>query len=219
MLRILQRSCDRLGLRHVVLTDLATFEGGLWPKECAGFRGLDVPLPLMRACTELQAQWLEEDVTRGGDTLFVGADCILLDNPAARFPIQPDLCVTYRDAESRYPINTGAQLCRGRLSRSGPSGADTQRRIAALFRRIADRCGVVWCDDQRAVMAELAPMPSRHGHFVRGGILVGFMPMNPFNWTPKSPADRLPRAVMAHFRGKNRKTLFFEWAKEQGFAS
>src|SRR6185369_12613503 len=31
MLRILQRSCDRLGLRHVVLTDHATMTSPAWP--------------------------------------------------------------------------------------------------------------------------------------------------------------------------------------------
>ena len=109
MLQVLQRSCDRLGLRHLVLTDPETAMSPLWP---AGIQhwATPLPVPLMQACTEAQARYLE---TRPAtDTLFVGADCIFIGDPIRFYPREPGLCVTYRNPAARYPINTGAQMIR-----------------------------------------------------------------------------------------------------------
>jgi hypothetical protein len=216
MLKILQGSCDRLGLRHIVLTDGYTrYDSGLWP-------GLDaycvnpLPLPLMQACTEVQALWLENVRDHGGsDTLLVGADCIMLKDPTKTYPRDPALCVTYRQPDARYPINTGAIMVRQHSI--GPA--------AALFRRIAERTGTKWCDDQRALIAELSPMPEVCGVYERAGIKVGFLPVRTFNRLPKSQVDPCRDAVMLHFRGKQhstgqtRKELLFAWAKAHGYAA
>lgn len=205
MLQILQRSCDRLGLRHVVLTDYPTAESEKWPAGVESF-ARDLPGPLMQACTAAQAIYLETKPQT--DTLFVGADCIMVGDPTRFYPMGPDLCVTYRNPAARYPINTGAQMIR-----RGSLGE-----VAPLYRRVADRCGTVWCDDQRAIIAELSPMPPTVGTYERAGLKVAFLPMVPFNVTPASALSPSNGACMMHFRGKARKQLFFDWAKRHGFA-
>ncbi len=205
MLETLQRSCDRLDLRHVVLTDAVTANSSLWPATVEPWSS-DLPQPLMQACTEAQARYLEAKPDT--DTLFVGADCIFLQDPLLFYPRGPDLCVTYRNPVARYPINTGAQMVRQR----------SLDMVAPLFRRIADRCGTVWCDDQRALVAELAPMPPVAGVYKRADMMVAFLPMKRFNVVPLSVDDNCKNACMLHFRGKGRKQFFFDWATKHGFA-
>lgn len=205
MLRVLQSSCDRLGLDHVVLTDCETSESVHWP-EGIDHWAVDLPKPLMRAVTEVQASYLE--ARPDTDTMFVGADCLFLRDPHNFYPDEPDLCVTYRTPLDRYPINAGAQLIRRRAL----------DKIVPIYRRIADRCGTVWCDDQRALVAELSPMPATNGTFERAGAKVAFLPMKGFNHLPKSVDDPCHRACMLHFRGKGRKQFFFDWAGKHGYA-
>lgn len=202
MLRILQRSCDKLGLRHVVLTDELTASSPEWPEGIEAHVAW-LPPQLMRAATEAQASYLEK--LPAHDVMFVGADCIMLKDPEDFYPTEPALCVTYRSPESQYPINTGAQLIR----------RHSIEPVARLYRRVADRCGTVWCDDQRALIEELSPMPKINGIYERNGLLVGFMPMKRRNVVPYNIADPCPSACMVHFRGKARKKFFFDWARHQ----
>ncbi len=206
MLQILQRSCDRLGLRHVVLTDCATAQSPLWPAGVEPWEADDVPAPLMRACTEVQAQYLDNDPE--ADVLFVGADAILLDDPERHFPAEPDLCVTARPPSVRLDaINNGCMLIRQRAAKPA----------AELYRRVANRCGTEWRDDQRALVAELSPVPLVPGTHERAGMSVAFLPMKRFNQIPLWSADPCKGAMLLHFRGKRGKTLMFEWAKKRGF--
>lgn len=206
MLRILQKSCDRLGLCHMVLTDPETSMSPLWPDDVEPWQTL-LPAPLMQATTEAHARYLE--TMPATDTLFVGADCIMLDDPSRRFPSAPDLCVTARVPTDRLDaINNGAMLVRRRAI----------DKTAALYRRVADRCGTVWCDDQKALVGELSPVPQRPCTAERAGLLVGFLPMKPFNQAPRSADDPCQGAVMLHFSGHRRKRLLFAWAKYHGFA-
>ncbi len=205
MLEVLQRSCDRLDLRHFVLTDRLTANSSLWPATLEPLV-FDLPKPLMQAATEAQASYLE---TRPDtDTLFCGADCIFLGDPTRFYPRTGDLCVTYRTAKDRYPINTGAQFIR-------QTSLDV---VAPIFRRVADRCGTIWCDDQRALVAELEPMPPTIGTYKRAGAIVRFLPMKRFNTLPRSVDDPCTNSCMLHFRGKGRKKFFFDWAARHGFA-
>jgi len=197
MLRLLQKSCDALDLRHVVLTDQATApvlrQEGLATFEAA------LPISLMQSCTEIQAQWMERGDWHGADTITVGADCLILQHPDDVFPntVAVDLCVTLRPGHDRYPINTGAIMIR-----------DHARRLAAeTFRTIANTTGTKWCDDQRAIEEALAPMPARHGVFERRGLKVAFLPMHVHNQSPVSVKDPARGACVLHFRGKNRKYM------------
>jgi len=201
MLQILQRSCDRLGLRHVVLTDQATSSSAAWPSGVEPVAWPSLPAPLMQVCTEAQARYLE--LNPETDTLFVGADCIFLADPAKFYPRDPGICVTYRTPKDRHPINTGAQMIR----------RHALERAAVIYRRIADRCGTVWCDDQRALCAELSPLPPVCGIFKRAGVSVAFLPMKRFNVVPTSVDDPCRGACMLHFRGKRRKQFLFDWTQ------
>lgn len=206
MLSILQTSCDRLGLKHVVLTDRATLQGKLWPAGVQGW-SLKLPQPLMKAVTRAQADWLYTDMGRTTRTLFVGADCIMLAPPPDN--LHPaHVAVTYRHAAARYPINTGAIYV-----------MRPHKRVRGLFNRIAETCGGTWCDDQRAIRAALDPMPPQCGRFQRAGLEVDFMPMFPFNHLPRDLDDPARGAIMVHFRGKARKDFLFAWAKRHGFSS
>ncbi len=206
MLRILQRSCERLNLRHVVLTDLRTVTERC--DDLAGIRafvGENIPSPLMQATTELHAQFLSAPII--DDVLFVGADTIVLKDPRLFFPADADLCVTLRPGHSRYPINNGAQYVRNHA----------RERVAAVYRRMADMTGKNWGDDQRALQDVLAPMPKNWGEYERAGLKVRFLPMSGFNDVPATPNDRVRHAVLLHFRGRRHKPKFFPWAKRWGF--
>lgn len=207
MLAILDRSCKQLGLHHLVLTDPATLRSPEWPAGVEAWASPNLPRPLMQAFTELQARYLETMPSH--DVLFCGADCIMLRDPSRDCPRNPALCLTYRQADSRYPINNGFMMVH----------RHSMAHVAALFRRIAGRCGTTWCDDQRSLRAELEPMPEGFGIHQRAGMAVAFMPMKRFNRLPVSAIDPCRDAFLLHFRGKARKQLMFDWAKHNGFAT
>jgi hypothetical protein len=200
MLRLLQKSCDALGLRHVVLSDVET--AAIQLPEFETFTA-HLPASLMRSCTEVQAQWIERGDWRGADTIMIGADCLVLSHPDGLFPREglADMCVTLRPGHARYPINTGAIMVR----------AAGRERAAKLFRQVADATGTKWCDDQIALQDALAPMPTRYGRFVRAGLGVSFVPMQFHNHSPRGVDDPCRGACVLHFRGKGRKYMP-EWA-------
>lgn len=212
LLRILDGSCKRLGLRHLVLTDAATTAHADWPTgvEAREFAGL--PRPLMQCTTEIQARYLES--APESDVLFCGADCLMLGNPTRGLPKEPALCLSYRHPNANYPINNAYMLVR----------AHSTAKVAALYRRVADRCGTKWCDDQRSIRAELEPMPPDCGIYERAGLSIAFVPMRKFNHIPKSLDDPAAGATMLHFRGKQhstgqtRKDFMLAWAARHGFA-
>jgi len=195
LLEILDRSCRHLGLRHVVLTDDPTLpHGELF------YRPL--PADLMQAATQAHFEWLAQGNWHNDDTCLVGVDCIVLQDPASALCGKFDMAVTYRDARARYPINTGMIYI----------SANARERARALFKRVADRTGTTWCDDQRAIQAELAPMPDGHGVYERAMMRVGFLPMFLFNERPDGLSP-MPGRIMLHFRGKiERKKQMVEWA-------
>lgn len=204
-LRILDASCKRLGLRHIVLTDHATAKSGDWPTGVAPW-ATDLPKSLMRAVTEVQARYLES--RPDSDVVFVGADCIVLKNPADYFPADAGLCVTYRGLlDKGYPINTGCQMIRHHSLAA----------VARIYRLVADRCQTYWCADQAALQQALAPLPVEHGIYVRRSVSVGFVPMFPCNVFP-APEDPATDAAVLHFKGKNKKHRMFEWAANHGYA-
>lgn len=206
MLKVLQRSCDRLKLRHIVLTDERTASSQEWPEGIEA-RVTWLPEPLMRAATEAHARYLESSPDT--DTLFVGADCIVLRDPSEFYPSQADFCVTYRGRKSGMPINTGTMFIRKEAAED----------VALFFRAVADRCGTRWCDDQRSLCFALMPLPLEHGVVVRKGLSVGFVPLDPlFNVIPNAPEEEHLDACVLHFKGKSRKQLFFDWAKHHGYA-
>jgi hypothetical protein len=202
MLRVLDASCKRLGLHHVVLTDFASTDR---IPMGVGYSPMPLPEELMQATTEAHAQFL--DGRPGCDVLFVGADSILLRHPSRFVPSDADLCFTYRPGHLRYPINNGFMYVNAR-AREG---------AALFFREVADRCGGRWGDDQRAIAGMLEPLPKSYGEIERHGMRIRLLPMLRFNDVPAGPQDKCQGVCLLHFRGRKHKPKFFPWAKAQGF--
>lgn len=184
-LRILDRSCRRFGHRHIVITDaeldwLQTFR-------------TDLPDELMAATLAGQLAYLEA----GGaavDTLFVDADCVLSRDPAAAFALDFDAAFTthpFHDCE----LNNGAMFCRG--------GTDTARFWRAA---LAGMRRFQWGDDQKALAAVLTPQIN-HGNYLRHGLKVRFLPVDPWNLTPDYPGQDCTHAYVLHFRGERKKWM------------
>lgn len=125
LLRLLDLSCYRLGLRHVVISDAA--RPGL---ETARF---DLPENLMLALLDGQRQFL---AATPGPVLLVGADCLLTRDP--RPFLAGDMAITigpFLDCA----MNTGAIWCA-----DGP-------RCAPVWQAALDLAPANWGDDQVAL--------------------------------------------------------------------
>lgn len=114
MLALLQDSCDRLGIRHICISDS-------YRPNCETFR-CDLPENLMQLLIDGQRQFMlqcDEPI------LFTGADCILTANPAPLLDADVDLHVTCSSDHKR--LNTGFMLVRdGRVC--APIWADALKR-------------------------------------------------------------------------------------------
>lgn len=197
LVAILDRSCRRLGLRHVVLTDDPNL-----PTAAEKFVA-KLPDNLMKAVTTVQWEWLARGDWQGMDTCLVGVDCIVLQDPTPHLAGRHDLGVTYRGPDAKYPINTG-------LIHIEIAARD---RAEPLFRRVMEITGKNWCADQKAIQEALAPLPKKRGIYDRAGMKVEFLPMDLFNGQPETAHDPMRNWVMLHFRGKElRKQKMIEWA-------
>jgi hypothetical protein len=192
-LHLLQASCDRLGLRHVVIGD----------EPVEGFDVLSVPdLPrlLMPAFVTGQRHAIE---TLDDDLLLVGADCVIAKRPD--YPLEiADIAVTLGDFWD-CQLNTGAIWI-----------ARAARGIAAEMWRAAEH-GIkdVWGDDQIAICRQFEPLPDLRTLPTiqkRGSVRVAYLPVDPWNLAPVAPADDCSHAVVLHFRG-NRKEWAAEWCE------
>lgn len=130
LLRLLDASCRRLALRHVVISDQP--RPGL---ETALF---DLPENLMQALIDGQRQFLEAAT---GPVLFVGADSLLTRDPF-EIGLDHDLAITLGPFAD-CAMNNGFILAR----RTG--------RCAEIWRAALDRRPIDWGDDQRAQFAAI----------------------------------------------------------------
>ncbi|MGE0724813.1 MAG: hypothetical protein AB7O45_10580 [Alphaproteobacteria bacterium] len=208
LLQGLQWSCDRLGLRHVVLTD----DPRLGWRKPHGMETFHAPLPdnLMHAVTRIQAAWLRTGDWRGQDTLFVGADCVIATDPAAAFaaatPGQDwDLSVTPRYDRVSPSIQLGAVVIR----------LAARDRVSTMFDAMARRCGPRWCDDQVEFHAQVEPIPPEVPAVVeRRGLRIAFLPMEGFNARPETVDEPMAGVPVIHFRGKGeRKNMMLPWMR------
>lgn len=201
LLQALNRSCERLNVAHVVLTDKTTAIK-VDDAELAFFAS-DLPRNLTKATTEAQACWLEENPWPGADTLFVGADCLVLKEFRDVLP-PADLSIAFRPNDKRHRINNGFMFV----------PAESRAKVASLFRRIADATGPNMCDDMVAVEEALGPMPLFGcGSYARDGLLINFLPIDVWNGAPNTLDDACADSYVLHFRGKHRKTIMVDWAK------
>lgn len=99
LLMLLDESCDRFSLKHVVISDCVRPE----PLET---RIYDLPQNLMQVLLDGQRQLLEDSDEA---VLLVGADCLIGYDPR-QFFLQ-DLTITVDDSFSDCRMNTGAIFC------------------------------------------------------------------------------------------------------------
>lgn len=187
-LSVLQASCDRLGLRHVVISDrkLPGFD-------CAMY---DLADNLMMACIQGQ-RWFLEDTP--GPVLLTGADCIITRDPR---PVLDgcDVAVTVHPF-SDCCLNTGLVAV-----------ADSKR-AAKLWRKAETSNPVEWGDDQHALKRALDPVTPHPGEGMRHGLRVKFLPCTQYNWSPEAADDDAGMPLIAHFRGERRKGWMRPWYK------
>ncbi len=182
LLRLLDASCRRLGLRHVVISDAP--RPGL---ETARF---DLPANLMQLLLDGQRQFLAS-LPPLEPVLFVGADCLVTSRTATRFPsgLLADIAITTSPTFSDCEMNTGAIWCA-----DGPTCAPVWQ--AALARN-----PVEWGDDQRALYAAIQ----------ESGLKVERLRCEDHNWAPDDAADPAGMPTVVHFRGR-RKRFMADWA-------
>lgn len=187
-LAVLQESCNRLGLRHMVISDQqqGPFETFI----------TDLPQNLMQAFITGQRN-ARRDLD--GPLLFTGADCILTRDPRPDF-IECEMAFTV------WPfgdccLNTGLVYAAGK-------GA-TVLWDKALETQTID----AWGDDQLAIKAVLEPVPRQVGAPVdeyRLGMRVRWLSCKTHNWAPDNQDDDAKMPVIAHFRG-TRKPWMRPW--------
>ncbi len=130
LLMLLDTSCRRFGLRHIVISDQ--------PRPAPlGTAVFDLPENLMQAILDGQRQFL---AAAKGPVLLVGADCLLARDPG---PFLEWLLTITVGPFSDCEMNTGAIWCV-----DGP-------RCAPLWQAALDLKPVEWGDDQRALYAAL----------------------------------------------------------------
>jgi hypothetical protein len=129
LLQLLELSCARLGLPHVVISDA--------PRPRLPTFVCDLPQNLMQAILDGQRQLLAATV---GPVLLVGADCLLTRDP--RPYLAGDLVITigpFADCE----MNTGAIWCA-----EGP-------RCAPIWQEALESAPREWGEDQTALYAAI----------------------------------------------------------------
>lgn len=213
MLEILDLSCERAGYEHVVLTDERSAhlisERGLVP--------FVAPLSnnLMKATNESKAFWLESDISWGLDSVFVGADCLVLRDFRDELP-DCDLGVAYMKGHKKWRMNNGFMYVPAR----------SREKVLPLFWEIAKDTSDEMCDDMLAIERALEPMPPEFGTYIRRDMEVSFLPLLKWNrymarcrQTPRPLMDTGRGANVLHFMGgwEQKKELFFQWTRLHGY--
>ena len=201
-LKLLDQSCVRHGLEHVVLTDHAS-EARVSDAGVPTFAS-DLPRNLLQATTAAQANWMESDYSKDIDTVFVGADCLVLRDfrPYLR-PADFSIC-TFRH-RSLWIMNGFMHV-----------PAHSRSRMIKLFREVAlgtRPLEAKTCDDMMSWERVLAPRPKPLvGQHVRRRLNINFLDEPTWCGMPTSVRDKQKGALLLHFRGPRTKAMFFEWA-------
>lgn len=130
LLRILQDSCDRVGVRHVCVSDT-------YRPHCDAFV-CDLPRELMPLLIDAQLQFMRQC---DEPILFTGADCVLTRDPRGVLREGIDLAIT--TDKNRRRLNTGAMFVA-----DGP-------RCAPVWQAALDMNPVEWGQDQTCLLAAI----------------------------------------------------------------
>lgn len=200
MLKILDRSCRAAGMRHVVLTDMASSR--MLPEDMERFES-DLPRNLLQATTTAQAEWLRSPRSEGIDTVFVGADCLVLHD-FRPFLRPADLSICTFPHRKLWIMNGFIQV-----------PAASREKLIPLFDRVAHGTRAfpaTTCDDMASWERVLRPRPKDlWGKEERHGLTVRFLPEPIWNERPLSADEPYAEAHVLHFRGAPQKPMFFEW--------
>lgn len=186
LLRLVDASCRRVGIRHAVITDA----GREPPASVAGIEHFPARLPenLMRAILEGQRQFLAHVATQGGEpVLLIGADCLVVSDP--RKLALPDVTIT-TGPFSDCRMNTGAIWC------ASPAAC------VPTWAAARDGCAGNWGDDQTSLLQALEASQ----------LAITEVPADLHNRAPDHERDDAGMPTVAHFRG-NRKAWMGAWAR------
>ncbi len=196
---ILEASCARLGLRHVLLTEQGNAD--LVPSCVARDRVYEIggtqDLKLMQAIIAGQLAYLKAEGT-GDGTIMVGVDCLFLKDPAPVFDGGDwDVAVTV-GPYSPGALNNGAVFL-------APNRGDA----AATFYTLAlANCPEEWPGDQTAILRVCSPLRRPGAVEDRHGVKVRYLSMDDWNLPPASLDDPgIPRATMLHFKGARKEFM------------
>jgi hypothetical protein len=186
-LDILRASCAKFGHRHIVITDDTKLGHDAFVVE-------GLPQNLMKAIIRGQLSYLSSTLTAQApaieNTVFVGADCVLAQDPADVFKQEFDIAFT-TGRFSDCILNTGAIYIR----RSAIAQA------AHIWTRAFAGMGEEWGDDQKALAAVVAPTIEPSVAVSGYGPMIRFLPVDPYNLAPEYPDDDCTRGIILHFRG------------------
>ncbi len=210
MLKILDESVKRAGMYHVVLTDHATA-----PKvqsELMMAQPFALPRNLLQATTEAQAQWLAWPGSAGVDSVFVGADCLVLRDFRPYLNASADFSAVHFEHKRLWFMNGFMHV-----------PAHTRAQLAPLFREVADDTHPMEarsCDDMQAFQRAFGPKPEfpYGGPVTRRGLQVQYLREEIWNGRPHRADEDFGASYVLHFRGPKQKPLFVEWARHWGFA-
>jgi hypothetical protein len=192
-LRLQRETCERYGVRQIVITD--------W---LGGFDGIetfhtDLPHSLMPAILAGQLALLQSGIH--DDLILTGADCLLGRDPSELFDHSDfDLAITTHPFADCI-LNTGMMAV----------AAGSADLVAAIWRNALGDCGDAWGDDQLALARYIEPT-LEHGSRTLGSLYVRQLPVPGYNEAPDDAEHKLnPVPLIVHFRGP-RKRWMRAWA-------
>ena len=206
---ILEASCSRLGLRHVLLTEKGNEDKvpHVPPSRVLAIDGTQ-DLKLMQAIVAGQLAYLRLIGTGEGGAIFVGVDCMFLKDPSPAFDGGDwDVGVTV-GPYSPQGLNNGAVLM--------PAGKSDA--AAAFYSLALANCPEEWPGDQTAIYRVCAPILRPPATADRNGIRVRFFGMDTMNLPPACVDDPgIAGATMLHFKGARKEFMADAARAHMGF--
>ena len=190
---IIEASCSRLGLKHVLITEKGN-EDKVPHVDKARIFAIDgtQSLKLMQATVAGQMAYLRHVGTDPGGVIMTGVDCMFLKDPSPIFDGDDwDVAVTV-GPYSPGALNNGAVFL-------APSRGDA---AARFYEGALSVCPEDWPGDQMAVRAMCVPILSPGRIAERNGFRIRFLSMDEWNLPPASADDPgIEEAAMLHFKG------------------
>jgi len=196
---LIDASCTRLGLRHILLTEKGN-EDKIPHVDPARVFAIDgtQSLKLMQATVAGQMAYLRHVGTGEGGVIMTGVDCMWMKDPSPVFDGGDwDVSVTI-GPYSPGGLNNG-------LVALAPNRGDA----AARFYELAwHNCPEDWPGDQQAIRAIVYPFAPIGKIADRHGVKVRYLDMDTHNLPPACPDDpAIPGAYMLHHKGARKEFM------------